>query len=240
MIKLPLLALVLALAGLLAYQWADWPPPEKTSSTQPKPADNLIPDGGAQSDPLSRLSPLDDLETYAAVNERTLFRPDRKPQEPQEDEPEAEPEPEDEKTLDGMDLSAVLITPTQVSAWVMRPDMDKPKPVEIGDELEGWTVKEILDDRVVLERQGEINKLYLRDYSTPSMPMSPQRASPRSRARSRARTDAAAPRPGAATPDRRAQSRANPRADGRGRRVAPPTAPQQRANVRRPLPQRPR
>jgi general secretion pathway protein N len=39
------------------------------------------------------------------------------------------------------------------------------KRLRLGDEHAGWSVKDILPDRLVLERQGETNELLLRDFS---------------------------------------------------------------------------
>ena len=53
-----------------------------------------------------------------------------------------------------MDVSAVIITPAVVSAWIRDPKAPDLKRVRLGDDLEGWSVKDIQSDRVVLERQG--------------------------------------------------------------------------------------
>jgi hypothetical protein len=86
------------------------------------------------------------------------------------------PEPDASVALDSLDLSAVIITPTLVSAWVNDPSQPRLRRLRIGDDLEGWSVQEILPDRVLLERQGEVNALILRDYgntptTAPQMPI---------------------------------------------------------------------
>ena len=170
-----ILALVsLAIGGLLAYQWKDWPPPNPAA----RPVTQApIATGGAgevDPDPLARLSPPEPRDTYAAVIERPLFRPERKPPDPDENEPEQpEPEPETATTLDGMDLSAVVITGGVTSAWVKPPGSGDLIRLRLGDDLEGWSVKEIQPDRLVLERQGERDELPLRDFTAAPPPAPP-------------------------------------------------------------------
>jgi hypothetical protein len=161
------------LAGLLTYQWSAWPPPLPSEA-----ADGAMgPEGGgglgSTEDPLARLAPPEDREAYASVTERPLFRPQRKPAEAEPDAPEAVPETQPGVDLAGLDLSAVVITPAVVSAWVRDNKAQELKRVRLGDELEGWAVKDILSDRLVLERQGERNELLLRDFTQMPPPAAP-------------------------------------------------------------------
>jgi hypothetical protein len=164
-IRLGLSLSALLLAGVLAYQWADWPPP----SPSERDVQAASPDGGGVQDPrddlLKRLEPLEDHDAYASVIERPLFRPERKPPEPESADEEPAPEPTEPEDLAALDLSAVVITPGLMSAWVRDSKAQELKRVRLGDELAGWAVKDILNDRVVLERQGERNELILRDFS---------------------------------------------------------------------------
>ena len=74
-----------------------------------------------------------------------------------------------------MDLSAVVITGGVTSAWVKPPGSGDLIRLRLGDDLEGWSVKEIQPDRLVLERQGERDELPLRDFAAapPAMPPTP-------------------------------------------------------------------
>jgi hypothetical protein len=172
----------LAIGGLLAYQWKDWPPPNPAARPVGQAPVAAGAAGEADPDPLARLSPPEPRDAYAAVIERPLFRPERKPPDPDENEPEQpEPEPEVATTLDGMDLSAVVITGGVTSAWVKPPGSGDLIRLRLGDDLEGWSVKEIQPDRLVLERQGERDELPLRDFAAapPAMPPTPTPARPR-------------------------------------------------------------
>lgn len=169
----PALALVAAvLAAVLAYQWWGWPP-------APTPLDSLgtaSPDGGGAGeaeDPLARLGTPEPREAYASVTERPLFRPQRKPPEAEPEAPEQASEAQPAADLAAFDLSAVVITPAIVSAWVRDAKAQELKRLRLGDELEGWAVKDILSDRLVLERQGERNELLLRDFSKLPPPVAP-------------------------------------------------------------------
>jgi hypothetical protein len=162
--------IALALAGVLGWQWRDWPPPQPQPSVSdgagsrtdavPKPEEN----------PLDLLTPLGAMEEYAVVTERPLFLPDRRPP-VDEPEQEAETEPEELTELDGLDLNAVMITPNESSAWVRDPRKKELVRLRLGDDLVGWSVKEILSDRLLLERQGETDALILRDYKNMPPPV---------------------------------------------------------------------
>lgn len=216
------LAIVAVLGGVLAFQWKDWPPPPPGTGLdlQTRPGGGSGASG--EPDPLARLTPPEPRETYASVTERPLFQPDRKPPEPEAEDAGTEPEPEVAGNLDGMDVSAVIITPAVVSAWIRDPKAADLKRLRLGDELEGWSVKEIQSDRVVLERQGERDELLLRDFSKAQASAVPT------------------PPPARPTPaTQRQRPPVRPQRPGEDRQVKPPGSPQQRPNVRRPLPQRP-
>jgi len=170
----PILALAaLLLAGVLVYEWSDWPPPSPSDGSARVPGTI----GGSAEDPredlLERLEPLEDREAYVSVTERPLFRPERRPPEEEPEEETPTPEPEQSEDLAALDLSAVVITPAVMSAWVRDNKAQELKRVRLGDELAGWAVKDILNDRVVLERQGERNELLLRDFSQMPPPVVP-------------------------------------------------------------------
>jgi general secretion pathway protein N len=178
MIRWVLAVTALGLGGLLYVQWSDWPPPAVV------PLAPAAPGGGqtaADPDPLVGLSPLEDLDDYAAIKDRPLFRPDRRPRVEEPDDATAEPPPEETAKLDGMDLAGVLLYPGASMAWVRDPSQPAPVRVRPGEILAGWTVKDIKADRLVLERQGTTDTLPLRTFnspwaSPPPPPLPPPRA----------------------------------------------------------------
>jgi hypothetical protein len=227
-IRVALALMGVGLGALLAFQWRDWPPPPPGS--QPVGDVPAVPGGAArpEPDPLARLTPPEPREELAAVTDRPLFRPQRKPPEPEEQEPEAAPEPEEATDLAGFDLSAVVLTPGVTSAWVKTPGGMGLERLRLGDDLAGWAVKEIQADRLVLERQGERNELILRDFSqSPAATPQPPRVV----------------RPGQSPPRADDPRMARPPRPPGSERVAPPRPPprppQATPNGRRPLPQPP-
>ena len=190
-----LILVVLALIGVLAWQWRSWPPEVAESSAATGSA--VAPgDRPEDENPLARLRPLDDREDYQVVTDRPLYSPTRRPP---EDEPEqAEPEVATDRSLDRIDLNAVLITSEETLAWVMDASSREVRRLRLGDELEGWAVREILSDRLVLERQGETNTLVLRDYAR--QPPPPVRPRPPVRAPQRNQPTPQRPAPPAGNP----------------------------------------
>jgi hypothetical protein len=227
-----LLSLTLALAAVLAMQWRNWPQPLPPLESERR-ANGAAAERGEPA-PEAALAPPQGKETFANIAERPLFRPQRKPAPPLSAEPEAPPATTEAGTLEGVDLSAVLISPGVTVAWIKDPSAPQLKRLRLGDEHAGWSVKSILADRVVLERQGETNELILRDFSKtqPTSPAAPAPAVP---------TPAGRPNPAAKHephPLQRPPPGAQP--PGGDQRAAPPRSPQPRPHASRPPSQQPR
>jgi hypothetical protein len=173
---------LLALVSVLVLQWKDWQPGPSRASLDA--ASSAAPNSlvGSESDAAAQLPPPDPKDAYASVTDRPLFRPQRRPEEDVDPEAQATAEPDAATSLEGMNLSAVIITPTLVSAWIQDPNEPRLRRLRIGDDLEGWSVQSILPDRILLERQGEQDALILRDYGktlSPAAPMPVPRRPPR-------------------------------------------------------------
>jgi general secretion pathway protein N len=162
--------IALLLCGALFLQWRGWPPrlpvaPEAQREPTPAAIEPLT------SSPLEPMPPEED---YASVIERPLFLPDRRPPPPEPESPE-DSGPEEASDLSNVDLNAVMITPGLISAWVRIPTARDLVKLRIGDDFEGWTVSNIEPDRLVLERQGKVDELILRDYTNAPAPIPPTR-----------------------------------------------------------------
>jgi hypothetical protein len=179
MIRILLAGLVMGLGGLLYWQWADWPPPPPLGGEVARAQAADVP-ATQVSDPIADLKPLEDREEYAVVRDRPLFRPDRRP--PKEEPTGAvEAPPVEESDLGGFDLTGIIISPGVTTAWIKDPQQQTPVRLRPGETLAGWTVTEILGDRLVVERQGKSDTLYLRDFKAPAAPgaAAPPAAPPR-------------------------------------------------------------
>jgi general secretion pathway protein N len=163
-----LVGLAALLAAVVGLEWLDWPPklPQRAG---PPPSASATSAGAKTAKPGEGVPPLEDKDQYAVVMERPLFLPDRRPSPEEPEEPEAK-KPEVDPDLSKVSLTAVLITPKETSAWVKDPKEKELVRLHLGDELHGWTVKEILGDRLILVRQGETNTLVLRDYKNRPQP----------------------------------------------------------------------
>lgn len=164
MIKWALMLVALGLGGLLYLEWSDWPPPPVVHRDPAVPGETPA---ATEPDPLAGLTPMDDIDEYAAIRDRPLFRPDRKPRVDEPEDEVAEAPPEELPKLDGMDLAGVMLSPGASMAWVKDPSQPAPVRVRLGEVLAGWTVKDIKADRLVLERQGATDTLPLRTFNAP-------------------------------------------------------------------------
>lgn len=230
-----LLAIASALLGALLYiQWQDWPPAPPRVTLGGTPPPRAAGPSAVDPDPLAQLGPMEAKEAYASINERTLFRPQRKPPEPAAAVPPAESDTAAADSLEALDLSAVVIAPTMTQAWVSGPaqGLQRLRP---GDLYQGWAVKEITPDTLVLERQGKTNTLVLQDFSQASPPAAQAPALPRQTPAGQRgpQPPKGAPPP---RPDRRVAPQRPPPAP---QQASPSASPQARPNARRPFPQRP-
>jgi len=183
--KLALWAVLAGLLALIYLQWRDWPPdgrldrvPELAAPGPAGPSLELAPDL------LAQLEASEEKAAYTDVVDRPLFLPDRRPADEEPLAEQAPPEP-DAQALEGLDLTAVIMTPQETTAWVLGGPVGSLTKIRPGEDIAGWLVQEIRPDRLVLERQGETDTLLLRTYSSPRLAPDPraQARSPRSPAR---------------------------------------------------------
>ena len=174
----------LVLAGVLAWQWRTWLPPH-----------GGFPPNGIEESEEPRASPPTEKrlslkspankDDYVSVIERPLFLSSRRP--PEEELPAELAVPElpatPETPLENFDLNAVIITPAGAIAWVTTPTEPKPQKVQIGDELEGWKVKNISNDEIEMEGKKGSDRLVLRNFGSSGQPV--PKLPPRSERRKR-------------------------------------------------------
>jgi general secretion pathway protein N len=177
--KGPLAVMVLLLGGVLALQWYDWQSSARLPTPPAEPESTAAPvDSGPQGERSAADAQPPPRDEYAEVVERPLFLPDRRPP-PEEEVEEPEPEAVETAELDGVDLTAVIITPDEVSAWLRAPGESKLQKRLLGEDFLGWTVKVIEPALIVFERQGETDEIHLRDYAKAPPAIPPTRLSSR-------------------------------------------------------------
>lgn len=164
--KKVLLILSIGLAVVLIMQWRDW--------SQPLPDGDKLPVQESSNSTLRAVDPptvasLRPPEDYAEIAERPLFVPTRRPfvEEPQEANQDLTEEIAD---LERLDLSAILIlSPDNASVWLKDPARADRSLVRLrrGDLYQGWTVADIKEQQIIMERQGTTQALELLDFSRP-------------------------------------------------------------------------
>jgi hypothetical protein len=161
-----LLLIAIAVLGAALYlQWAVVP---QTAPTRPPPRVgqvDAVSQAGAEGDVFSNpLGPAQDFEVIAA---RTLFEPDRRPD---QGESEAVDVGSTATPLDGLDLRSVLITPQVSTAWVREKGEAKDIALKPGDSIRGWTVQRIERDALYLEAGEEKSSIDLREFPEHAAP----------------------------------------------------------------------
>jgi len=138
------------------------------------------------------------LDALTETVDRPLFSPERRP--PAEQAPaEVAPLPRAEVALQPpprLELSAVIIEPQRRLA-LFRAASGASLRAEEGERVEGWTLQEVRDDGVTLERDGRTHELALRTFEPPpagAPALAPRRPVP-ARDAGRAQPQQAAPVP---------------------------------------------
>ncbi|NKN32829.1 type II secretion system protein N [Marichromatium bheemlicum] len=154
------LSTVALLGALQVWQWRHWQTPLP---------DLAAPPPAPPQPPIDAPPPPPPRAHYDAVLERPLFRPDRRPAPPP-----TTPDPNTARAapaLERLTLTSVLITPEQRVAWVRVAEAGRSgQRIEVGDQMADWTVAAIHPDHILLERQGQIDRLPLRDFTRPGAP----------------------------------------------------------------------
>lgn len=180
--KLIFIGLVVLFSVLLGAQWYGW-----DDHSQMNGNNMIAPDqgGGEIADALPNaadlLTPPAPKEEYVAITERPLFLPDRRLPEEQPQDTEAiepEPEPVDDTALKGLDFNAVLISDETSIAWIRLPSEQGLLRVRQGDDIKGWKVADILEDRLLLRYQEAERQFVLRDYANAPRLIPPTRLPP--------------------------------------------------------------
>ena len=160
-----LVLICLVLAVVIAWQWRTWQIPRGDLSTD---SAEVAEEPSAPQPMNTRLSlkPPISKDDYTSVIDRPIFLSSRRP--PVEEVPVESVElevPDPETLLENIDLNAIIITPSGATAWVTTPTKLKPQKVQIGDDLEGWIVKNISNDEIEIEGHSVSDRLMLRNFS---------------------------------------------------------------------------
>jgi len=155
--KAILLLMALGMGGLLYVQWEIAPEqaPPLPPQSDATPEQEEAPESAAT----DRL--LGDPQSYEVISQRPLFVEGRRP--PEEAEQQA-PAPEQAGAVEGLDFSAVLITPEQKIAWVKDAATGELVRLEPGKKIRGWTVQEVHPQRLLLADGEKKNELELREF----------------------------------------------------------------------------
>ena len=104
------------------------------------------------------------IDEYGEIVERPLFFSERRPIVPSDDAEEASAE---QKVFEEITLNLIGIINTPDSAYALfqdpkaKPDENKFKRFKLGDDIDGWTLKEIKSDRVVISSETDSRDILL-------------------------------------------------------------------------------
>lgn len=178
--RFAVIAIIALLGAIIALEWTLWSPRPPRPQRLPPAQVATPPPAASPAELIARLDAQEGQEHYAQIIERPIFRPDRRPP-PPPDAQAGQPSTDDGMPLDALDLQAILIAPGVAMALVHDPSQPKPRRLRVGDEVQGWVVTAIKEDRILVERQGQQDALLLRDYSKtpPALAPAPKPAPPR-------------------------------------------------------------
>jgi general secretion pathway protein N len=163
--NLLLLLIWLGLAGWVAYQWLNPPPPPTVPAGA---AGGVEPDIEVEPFQPPRIA---DLDYYTETVERPVFYPERRPPEPESEvvvqAPEPPPAPDVELTLVG-----VMLTGEATAALIRDGDTNRVARLNLGEEVADWRLEQIQPQRVTLSRGDRTRELELvRNQRAPSRPV---------------------------------------------------------------------
>lgn len=168
--KRPVVIIGLILLVLIVVQWL-WPAqPPRISKTGD--AGTSVEAGADLLAKADRTLAFPEEEAYQSVKERPLFFEGRRPpsNEPVEQAQE-KPELSRKQPLPKHVLSAIVMVGSEAYAILNSGGkQDAVIRVRVGDDLEGWRVEQILDDRIVLKNGSEIEEKLLRAYAPVALP----------------------------------------------------------------------
>lgn len=159
----------LPLAALAVAQWWLWPVPKP----QLAQVNNESPNVEAEESNIMPEYELSPLEDYQEIDERTLFNDTRRlPEIEAAPTTAATPEPVAEPFPEHMGLTAILMTGDRPIALIRDKQNNEFFKLEQGENLSGWKIASILEDRLVLT-QGENRQEMLLRIFDPSPPAPP-------------------------------------------------------------------
>lgn len=159
------LASCLVLGALLAYQLGDDPFQLTTSADAAAPALDQQQDGSADLPNQQQLVPilLASPEAMSAIRERPLFTPDRAPIVLAQQTTGVMTDAGGERLLPKVELAGTLLSERNKVALVVNGERG-PSRVRIGETIADWQIKSIERDRFLLERDGQVELLLLREH----------------------------------------------------------------------------
>lgn len=179
--SLALLVLALALGGLVYQQSTSDYWHRAPQVAKPEPAADL-----ALPPPLPKFQ-MPPLAEFATTLERPLFFPDRRPPEPDaaaQSEAPGSTETAAQASLDVV-ITGVILSDAVSFALVQRRGDSEVLRLAKGDIVDGWSVSEIMPDRVTFAREQELQEVELGDPSlVPGKTQGPDRSQPTARPRS--------------------------------------------------------
>ena len=167
-----LIAALLAL--VVAGEWL-WPVPAPSVPPVPAPPDpqERVEDAMGETDMMLGFAPP---APYEEIAERPLFYKDRRPPPPPpaDDQP-VKKEPAGSSRVPRIKLHAIVGEGKRLEALVTLPGERTTSRLKKGDKVDGWRVKAVEPDRLVLSSRGHKEEIELRKYR----PVPPQRIPPK-------------------------------------------------------------
>jgi type II secretory pathway component PulC len=152
------------LGGILGYQLADDPFQLTTAADAAAPALSQLADGstGPLDQPLPAPILAPSPEAISVIRERPLFVEERSPVMLAQETTSSTTDTGGEQQLPEVELAGTLLSERSKVALVVNGDQ-QPSRMRVGETIADWQIKRIDRDRFLLERDGQVEPLLLRD-----------------------------------------------------------------------------
>ncbi|MCU7929642.1 MAG: hypothetical protein KZQ90_02500 [Candidatus Thiodiazotropha sp. (ex Codakia rugifera)] len=157
--KALLITLLLLLMAIVMLEWMTWPERYNQALLITSEPRKVAPENRSR---INQSNLLKEQQTYQTIADSTLFREDRQGYKHEMKDPDAAGT---NQQLSKFRLLGIVLTDhLEPSALIYNEQIKESQTLHIGDSVGSWTLQDINPEYIVLGRQGQIEKIALRNF----------------------------------------------------------------------------